>query len=330
MDRRQLSFGILTTVFFSHPAITLGKGYGMKIYYGDSITGQDGAQATMGASGVYYPWIVAAHTGEPDFLNLASNGAKSQDQIDSVYAHTPASGDEFFYLIGTNDRVTYGASSNAQTLFRNAVSAAVYWLAGGKTLASSCTLNGSWANCQHFGEQFSRASGVANDYVEASFTGDAFLFGYSLVDGFNGTFSVSVDGVSKGTFSCLSPATIGGRGYGPGVLRITGCGAGSHTARVTVLSNGLGFEYIGNGTPNSNPVYLLTQPRTSSSGDDANVAIYNGILSSIATQATADGYSVTLIDVGSKIDRTIDLVDPAHPNNRGHLKMAAEILRVIE
>jgi hypothetical protein len=59
------------------------------------------------------------------------------------------------------------------------------------------------------------------------------------------------------------------------------------------------------------------------------VAIYNGILSGIASQATADGYSVTLIDTGSTIDPTVDLADAAHPNGRGHAKMAAEILSVI-
>lgn len=295
------------------------------------MTAAAGAQLVLGSAGVYYPWIIAAHQGEPNFVDVAVNGAKSQDQIDLIYAHSVVAGDELFCLLGTNDRVAYGGSSGAQELFQNSMSAAAYWLAGGKKLPSAdWTLTGTgWGNSSQFGTAFCRASGVSGDYAEATFNGDVCLFGYALVDGFNGTFTLAVDGASQGTFSCLSPTTIGGTGYGPGLMRIAGFGPGSHTLRATVVSNGLGLNWLGSGVPAGSSVYLLTQPRTSNTADDSNVAIYNGILAGIASQATADGYSVTLIDTGSTIDPTIDLADAAHPNGRGQAKMAAEVLSII-
>lgn len=300
-----------------------------KVFYGDSITVQAG-----------YPWVVADHAGASDFLRPAANGHTANAQADAIYNRTIVSGDEFFYMLGTNDRKLYGASSGALDLYRNAVSAGIYWLAGNKKLPNSSdwTWTGSgWAPSAQFGGTFSMATAQAGDYGEATFTGDVALLSYIVVDSLGSwSFEVKIDGVSKGTFSLAPPTTINvtgvvpaGRIYSPALLRFTGLGSGAHTLRVTAVSGGVGINWLGTG-PNGNAVRVLTQTRTVGmySGDsDSHTAAYNSVLSDVVSQAAGDGYDVTLIDTHSVVDPATDLIDGVHPNIGGQIKMKVKILQ---
>lgn len=293
----------------------------------------------MGSAGIYYPWLLATMTRNPNLLNFARNANAAADQADAIYARNPVAGDRHFYLVGTADRAINGCTPAALQLFSMILGAEVTWLACDKKVANvegAWTWSGAWLPGGAYGG-IGKYSVTPGDYAEATFMGDVCRLGYTVENSWGKSFTLSIDGVERGTYSAGPPTGIVsayGRPYAPALAAVSGCGPGQHTARLTV-NPGYGaveVDWLSTG-PNGLPLYLLTLPVTSDPGVDLAISIYNGVIRAVATSAADDGLNVTVVDTGSAIDRATDLcvtnrqgLDGIHPNSSGHMKMTIALL----
>lgn len=321
----------------------------MNIYFGDSLTASTIAQVLPGRTA--WPWWI--HLLQREAFNvLAVGGQRSNQQTAAIYGHVPQPKERFFYLIGTNDRLNNGSDPAGVTLFGLTVAAQAYWLAGNKLTAQQpgdWTFTGAWADYDsHFmWKQVGRYTSASGAVVSAGFDGDELVFGYTMVDGIRGSVQVSVDGVDKGSFSISPPRQIGGvNPFAPGVIRITGNGAGHHTAAVTLNSGSLLLDWIGRG-PNGQHLYLLTLPYTVNN-DAANVNSYNNSIRSTVDQLAGSGYLVRLLDANAVVNINEMCADVSgysfdgaqgrigvpsgsyHPSNHADIRIAVEAMRLIE
>jgi lysophospholipase L1-like esterase len=302
------------------------------ISFGDSITA--GIDATLG-----YPFLLASD--KAAMLKVfAVSGAMAADQYAQINSYAPRYGDEITYMIGANDERIYGTDANKLANFKGILAAEAYYLASVTQNANAWAKTGIWGN--NVPNTLGVSSHTAGSTLTANFTGDLLTFGYVIQDGQSGTFNVTVDGVSKGNFNnfgAANVATQNGRGYGPMLGRITGCGPGSHTVVFTTLNSGYVYlDWVGTGAgPNSQKLFLSSISKMTAAGyaslggSDANVATYNAAISALVTQMQADGLlNVAFVDAGPNIDVTSDLIsDGFHPNQQGQTNLAAAFIPVI-
>lgn len=314
------------------------------IFFGDSVTSGGLSGQSTGEFGAGYPFIFSSFRGE-ECVDKAIAGSTSANLIYTagqlslaLYGTVPQVDDRFFIMIGTNDRIQRGFGAGALALFKAALLAEVYWLASNKVVArdAAWTFTGTWAN-DWPGLTVGKYSATVGSKASVAFDGDVLAFGYVLMVA-GGSFSVTVDGVSKGTFSSVAPANPSvppfNQGASPALLRIAGCGSGVHVAEFTVVSAAtILLDWVWTGA-NDLPVHLLTIPRCDPANypsSDAGVAAYNATIADVAALAVADGLNVSVIDVSSRIDPlSADLMgDGVHPSNRGHLNIVGLLNAVL-
>jgi len=304
------------------------------IFAGDSITDP----ATLGQYGIVYPqWFSALRLETAD--NIAKAGSCAADQALAIYANPPATGDKCFLMLGTNDLGPnansgrgYGAA--ALTLYSTTMLSYLYFMGGNVKTARdpAWSYTGTWGNNASVGKYSNTVGSIAT----VQFSGDVFAMSHLLADGVPGSFSITIDGVNKGTFSPVPSTTINTwylhQTWAPALIRIAGCGAGVHTAVITLISGYVLPDWIWLGSSGV-PVYGLTvlRERAPSVGTDAGVAAYNSTLSAAIATAAGDGISAALVDTSAAIDPTgADLLsDGVHPTNQGQLKISAAIRAVL-
>jgi len=304
------------------------------IFAGDSLTDP----VTLGTYGLVYPALFSCWRLE-GAINIAKAGSCAADQALAIYLNPPEVGDRCFLMLGTNDLGPvansgrgYGAA--ALSLYSTTMLSYLYFMGGNIRTArdAAWSYTGTWGDNASIGKY----SNTAGSTAAVQFSGDVFAMSHLLVDGIAGSFSLAIDGVNKGTFSPVPPATINTwyahQSWAPSLIRIAGCGAGDHTAVLTLVSGYVLPDFIWLG-PSGVSAYGLTIPRMRAPavGTDAGVAAYNSALAGAIATASGDGIVAALIDTFAAIDpASPDLVlDGIHPTNQGHLKLHAALRAVI-
>lgn len=319
-------------------------------YFGDSLTEGD---LPSGARNLTYPWAVSSAAGR--YANvLAIAGSNTADQAPYIYGYTPQPGSRTFIMLGCNDRIMRGDSVADQAIYSGSLGALLYWLAGSpQPAASSASWSfpaGTWNAPEAYGIGKYTAENGAQ--AQVTFSGDIFTLGYLLYDSglgpVLGSFTVTIDGVEKGSFCEVPPAKIAAGPnnvpYIPALARIAGCGPGEHTALITVTGpegSYVFLDWAGAGGTNGVPTYLLTIPRCAPTyglpiplnypTQDESVAVYNAIIDDLAAQAVADGLTnVSLIDTVPWLNPACDLgPDGLHPTQQGQMNLAACVIAAL-
>ena len=331
----------------------LEDGYTTQSYFafGDSITYGSGATTpTLG-----YAYVLANYLARA-FNNQAVPGSMSYDQAAIIYLFTvPANGTNSL-MIGTNDRSAWGTTiPYLLDCFQNAHMACLVWLgvaATNKVLASSaaCTYNipGNWGTAA-YGSVNTRYAATVGSTVTVPFFGPTVYLHYMRVDGKVATGEVRVDGVLLGTVNGAGPGTgtllIPPATQGPALLRLTGLSNGPHSLELKVTVGGAGgyIQFIGISTPPVPGISIPSSPNaptvpknqiprvnvlniinTMTVANNADIAVYNNLISSNVGLLQIDGLDVVLSNANAAINQTTDMFDNLHPNNTGHAKIGRQ------
>ena len=227
---------------------------------------------------LYHACLTALWRGE-DFEQHAVSGYVVPAMADRVYAHSPAAGERFEIQIGTNDLLAHGAGAAAVEVFSSSVSALALWLAGNKSVATGWSFTGSWSTTGTTPGKYTTSAGAT---ASGSFTGDVLLLGYTISDLVSsmGRFTLSVDGVNQGTFSCAAGSStarnIDTNSYAPALIRLAGFGAGAHTFLITALDAGkiVFVDWVSSGS-NGLLCSILSIPKATAAAYAAGGANYS-------------------------------------------------------
>ena len=301
--------------------------------YGDSLT--VGIHASVVGTTNWVPLLGQAENWLMN--NLGHSGDQALETFFLACPQIVQTRDVSTLMIGVNDQWKYLTDANKLAVYQGAHMASVVWLAlpdTAKVYPGTMTQAGTWTGAAGIPSGLTAIATIVPGST-ATFTTSgpvAYVCGY-VQNGVTSTYSVTIDGVSQGTFSCTPPGgvsitTNNGLVYGANLLRFTGLGAGSHTVVVTAVT-----------CATSNPVYLLfgasvpagTKPSVivgnvirqtatyPSGGSDANVSAYNAAIATNIANAVADGLNVYAADPHSTVNNTTDLwTDGVHPVDAGH------------
>lgn len=310
--------------------------------FGDS-TGTGTGAITPSTDG-YVPTLSTARA--LTVTNRSVSGDQAADQLKLVNAITVANGHMSTLFIGLNDTRQFGANRQKLTTFKRAHMAAVAWLAIPdamklKAQGSGIAFTGTWANDAANGNiGKSIAPGTAGT-ATATVYGSTVYIGY-IVLGTNvvSDFTVTVDGVVRGTWSCTpngggAIATQNALSYAGALIRIPGLTEDKHTVLISVAAGNTGtvfLDWIGSNLTGPNKdgpnVFVGNLYRLNSTGyavapansSDAVIALANGMIRQNVDILASDGLNVALVDIASRFDPAVHLnADGVHPNNAGHL-----------
>lgn len=316
--------------------------------FGDSYTTGSGASSPSLA----WPQLFAASRGWT-LTNSAVAGNWVADQALYVYPKAVAAGDQSLYQLGTNDARNY-SSVGQQTSFKKMHAAAIAWLAVPRsrlTIGQSFSQTGTWTNmATAWTTSIGLASTVAASTATATVFGTTAYLWYIIQTGNTSTFTVSVDGVSYGTYSVgpdlgTSMTTIAGAAFAPALLRIPNLTDGAHSIVVTVVALGgtgaavyiMGASgnqgHSGKDGPN---VFVGNVPRLNSTGyaagggSDTQTTYFNAVIRDNVAMLALDGLNVTLADHAYGLNTTTDLnADGIHPSDAGHQKVADAFISAV-
>jgi hypothetical protein len=334
--------GKLSVVSDDLDGITSAYSFGSYDAFGDSITA--GTGATVPAN-KYVSLIGTALSVTP--TDQGVGGDQAADQESEIYQTTVNStGSQLFtYMVGTNDMAHYFANADQLANYQSFMLASAAWLgipANKKITAQSGTptYSGSWSNSTYYGGSIGKYSTTNGDTATFTVSGTVAYVAYTMLDSNAGQFSITVDGVSKGTYSNYGKnnsviSTQNGKTYGSGLARIAGLSSGSHTVVLTVTSatdpnNKVFFDWaagnegvtvdggplvIQGGVPNKNS-YL--------------VPIYSSLVIANVSMLHGDGLNIYYADTTNAINISTDLIgDVTHPNDLGHSHLAQAFLSAI-
>lgn len=150
-----------------------------------------------------------------------------------------------------------------------------------------------------------------------------------------GTYTVTIDGVSQGTFDAGGAAYGSSAGASPRLLRFGGLSEALHVTTITVTSstssaNPVWFDWsagnLGHNTDYGPRVYFSnTTRRTAASysgigGSEATVEQQNETIRYFVNLLAGDGLNVTLMEFGAALD-PVNTADGTHPNSTGTRQM---------
>ncbi len=316
--------------------------------YGDSITNEVGASSPANA----YINLLATSRGWSLTTNNAVDGDMVPDQADPVFAEVIGDGEQSTIMLGTNDQRFYEESVPKRTAFKVGHAALLAWLAipdarkqKGQDADSE---TGTWTDTSSaYGGTLGRQSVVAGSTITFTVYGTVAYFCSILQNSIVATFTVSIDGVVRGSFATGPGATItsvNGRTFTPQLIRIPGLSEGSHSLVVTVVTASGGNPVYalwatgnqGHKTKEGPNVWVGNVPRftsagyTASGGSDVDVAAFNAMIRANVTQLAADGLNVALVDSASRLNPAVDLGgDGVHPDDSGHAVIANAFIEAI-
>lgn len=281
--------------------------------------------------------------------NFSVSSTQLIDQIDEIYSVFPKFTDNFIMLTGYNDMRNYGANAAKQTVYQNALTAAIAWLAipdSIKVLGSSLGVDygGSWNSTPVYGSigKYTTSNGA---------TATLYLYGSTIYLSFiaiatvGGSFSISIDGVSQGSFTCRNDniSAVSGLSYAPFLLSFGGLSDSLHTIVITTTStNNFYFDWgagirnvdnfpivlVGNCLRMNATGYAIGSPNWNN-GNDSVVTSFNNIISSVVTTLATNGLRVYLVDASASYNLSTDVyTDNIHPNNTGHSHIATAFATV--
>lgn len=269
---------------------------------------------------------------------------------------------QFIMLSGYNDVRKYGTNANhlqyfSDTLYANSVWCAIQdkYKIYGQDTRGLVTYSGTWSNETTF-TGIGKTSSTLNDTATFSVYGSVIYICGLAVDGGTGEFTISVDGVSQGTFNCYdSDASHTGTSVTnhPFIVRIDGLPIAKHTVVLTVAVNGgdTAFYFAsGNGglyagceiTKSSGPdvyigtlMYMTAEGYASNSplnnGSNQAVDLYNEKIEDVCTTLLNDGLNVFLVPVNEYFIPTSNSFDEdlVHPNDTGHQYIANAFIETV-
>ena len=296
--------------------------------------------------------LLADHYKWPSTTITAVGGDCVADQGNESFMFSPAQGDTFLLWLGTNDK-TLGADdadkeSNTQKghlaiLFQLGIKDGV-----NKVRANAMSSTGTWTALGTTIDPRGKYSSTNGSTLTASVSGTT----VALVGWRNNTqagqFSVTIDGVNKGTFSCTpagakAPSAL--IGYGPFALTFGSLANTSHTVVITVTS----------ATNASNVVYMSFVAGLGSTIDPADPKVFVGntheftaaantlrsitagrndryktIISGNVTTAQGLGINAHPVDVDAAIGDADLGSDGLHPNQDGYIKVRDAFIAVMD
>jgi hypothetical protein len=328
---------------------------GMNLFFGDSMTGDDGNFALSGGRGVYYPALISARLREYEWINSAHGANSLADQCSYIYQNVKKAGvRRIFYLTGTADRRLSGGiteAPEARDQWKSALSAQLRYMAGNAIPASSWSLSddSQWmGGVGFYGIDLPRYATAVGAWAEIEFTGNVCSFARMVVNGNPLQFELFIDENSQGIFgsNAIMPIQALTNHFYPSILRFPGLGEGPHKLRIIIKEESSGWvmpEWVST-APIPSPdvdVYLINVPPVIQ-GIEADAAmanhyisLMNGWMAETVSEARADGYTnITYVDIESIwnpmqdnywTDVTRTVPDGLHPNATGHTKIAARL-----
>jgi len=247
-------------------------------------------------------------------------------------------------MIGTNEinKGTGAYEAVSHLCFQAVVSWATVPVTS-KVLGSAATTTGTCAN----DTTFAAATGVActapgsTQSYTVTTTGGPIYAWRRIIDSDAGTYNMQVDGgtaIPLATATTPAIATTNGHTSSLALVRVTNVAAGTHTVLFTQTGSSGTMSTIAVGTP-SNAIFsslpYLVQgeiPPQLNGGNAAALAAYRADQASDITTLLSDGLNIATAPVTKYLQATTaaaDMFDSLHPNDAGHLELAAAFQSVI-
>ncbi|MBB6145667.1 hypothetical protein HNQ77_003628 [Silvibacterium bohemicum] len=314
--------------------------------YGDSITFGE----TLSGSQRPYPAFVA----ENEQVTYADNAIPGDQACDvsarqifpNEDAPTLASHPTYSLLIGTNDVFDKGVGPY-EAVFKACHLAAVSWLAipaEHKILATSNAVTTTGANTidnlNHWNAWTGEAKGASISFTITT-PQDGPIYAWPLIiDGSNGTYNYSIDGLIVGSGEVgTNPeiATRNGTSTSLGFLRLPPVPAGIHVVTFTQTSDGVsGVSVVGVGFPaqpssNQLPTVLAGTipyqlPGTVCDASDGPCQNYINDIEADVDLLSKDGLTVRIFDTRQFMLGTApEMNDQTHPNELGQYELSKSV-----
>lgn len=297
----------------------------------------------VGASSPSMSWpsqVAAAKSWTLD--NYGISGSWIADQADAYFSVPAAKGDINLAELSVNDMRGIGTDSAQQSAFAaEALSVLAYRAIpdSSKVFGSGAVLAGKWSTPNFYGGAICRDT--ADVGASAAFTVDGsviYVTGIMQI-GNASTWTLAVDGVSKGTFSTLSPLPWTGtydRAYGPYGVRIAGLHSGRHSVTFTSATgtdaDNMAYFCWAGGNSGAGPAWpkvyqantiRLTEAGYEDGGSDLAVSQFNALLKTLDTTLSWDGLNITYVDISSSYaPGTMASADGVHPDDAGYTAIA--------
>lgn len=310
--------------------------------FGDSITWGYGLTHPETQA---WPAIVAKARGWT-LVNLARQGTQAEDpgQAVAVFEQPITTSSRSLLLTGYNDMRMWGMNQWGLDTFEGTFRAMLVRLATPATMridgqSAVIATTGAWHNMDS--SEYPADLGIYTTDPTATATATTKILGTTvyitsmkLASG-GGSFTVSVDGVDRGTFWCnFALPTKNGTIYAPFVVRVPNLEPGFHTVAIRAASPG--YIYLVSISGNA---FLPKQTTEVWAGnclpmkvyEDAGAAAafrkYNDIIRDVVRELQDDGLNVGFVDV-AKVYRpaTMFSEDGIHPNAKGQQTIAETFL----
>lgn len=258
--------------------------------------------------------------------------------------------DQYLMMSGYNDMRFFGTNATHLGYYTENLYANIVWCAiqdrfkvYGQDTRNLVTYTGSWSNETSFAG-IGKTSSTLGDTATFKAYGSVVYICSLAVQGGTGRFSVTVDGVSKGTFNCYNSDNDSSSNNHPFLVRLTGLSVAEHTVVITVaVAAGATAFYFGTANGGlresnritsseaptvyvGNMIYMTTAGYAvvPSSGSNAAVDLYNVQTLAVCTALKADGLNVEHVDVNANFPAIAGNfnADLVHPSNAGHQLIA--------
>jgi len=336
------------TTAFSYVAVTYS--HRLLDFYGDSITW--GANVTRPDDTFAYK--VAQALGR-SYTNhgVSSYGVADIANDAGLYGKT-ISLDDWYVLQGyPNDCLAYVGNANGPDVFETgllAISAHALIPNSRKVFADQATRSGSWSSATVYKRpdlssisKYSTDNGATATFVVE---GDTVVIATTRLNSNPGSFTVTIDGESKGSIS-MSPCVTNhlSKTYCPQAHFFTSLGAGEHTVVLTVVSNGTtvawadwvgGFDagVVPSDWPKlvfGNQLHCIWPGYTYFTEEQATT--WSGIIDDVYAYLAAFGFPIYYVDIWGSVAGNLTNIqgspDYIHPTASGHTAMADVIVDVI-
>lgn len=325
------------------------------VFFGDSITAAQGTSFdnAHGQSQHSYATVLSQKLGGLPVENWGVPGDQAGDADQVAYVHVDGS-DNVLYniMIGANDQRWYAnLDANQRQLFKEALADMVHWLGTYSTVnhatysISGPTPNGGCGSTNAYnagtGKMSTLQCGNSTPVTITinNLTGSQLWFSSQTNTPSTSTYSVTIDGVSSGTFTTNTPGsvaltTVNGLPRYSRLLEFTGLANTTHTVAITSANIGVGssnssffFQWVGSSGEYRPRVKIVLNTVTTQAagfgwgGSAANLALYNADIRAVCAQAQTDNINCVLADTNSATDVN-DTFDGIHLTNNGHNKVA--------
>lgn len=277
--------------------------------------------------------------------NYSHSGSTVADLLAAAFNFGPVVGDQYIMWLATNDKILSGDITNRESSSFESHLALLLQLASKegsvKVSAQSATAAGTWANSVFSSRAFGKSSATNGSTLTFTVSGTTVAVQSFWENSNGGTFSVTIDGVGKGSFSNQPPGNLVvsnvGATVGPAVNLITGLASGSHTVVITVtsatnVSNNVYIGFVagyvqGASISATDPLVVAintqdftTAGNTAQSCNTArNTRFKTAIAANVAT-ALGLGLNVKLVDADALLGANASLFTSGgiHPNETGY------------